>query len=105
VTHLRQELGISERRAWRTIGQPRSTRRKARLARDDEAALSAAIIRLAGAYGRYGYRRITAPPRAEESVDKQIAVRMFSGGAAGRAAEKWRLTAPVGATPDNDANN
>lgn len=65
MVHLRQELGISERRACRTIGQPRSTQRKARLVRDDEAALSAAIIRLAGAYGRYGYRRITALLRAE----------------------------------------
>jgi putative transposase len=32
--------------------------------RDDEAALSAAIIRLASEYGRYGYRRITALVRA-----------------------------------------
>ena len=65
MAHLRQELTISERRACRTIGQPRSTQRKARLVRDDEAALSVAIIRLAGAYGRYGYRRITALLRAE----------------------------------------
>jgi hypothetical protein len=59
VTNLQQRLGISERRACRTIGQPRSTQRKLHLVRDDEAALSAAIIRLASAYGRYGYRRIT----------------------------------------------
>jgi putative transposase len=32
--------------------------------RNDEAALSAAIIRLASEYGRYGYRRITALLRA-----------------------------------------
>ena len=31
----------------------------------DEAALTAAIIRLASQYGRYGYRRITALLRAE----------------------------------------
>jgi len=60
VVRLQQRLGVSERRACRTIGQPRSTQRKAHLVRDDEAALSAAIIRLASAYGRYGYRRITA---------------------------------------------
>jgi hypothetical protein len=54
VVHLRQELGISERRACRTIGQPRLTQRKARLVRNDEAALSAAIIRLGSEYGRYG---------------------------------------------------
>jgi hypothetical protein len=56
---------VSERRACRTIGQPRSTQRKARVVRDDEAALSAAIIRLASAYGRYDYRRITALLRIE----------------------------------------
>jgi putative transposase len=65
VVHLQQRLEISERRACRTIGQPRATQRKARLVRDDAAALSAAIIRLASAYGRYGYRRITALLRTE----------------------------------------
>ena len=63
--HLQEELGISERRACRTIGQPRSTQRKPHQVRDDEAALTAAIIRLASAYGRYGYRRVTALLRVE----------------------------------------
>jgi putative transposase len=31
--------------------------------RDDEAPLTAAIIQLASAYGRYGYRRVTALPQ------------------------------------------
>jgi hypothetical protein len=62
--HLRQQLGVSERRACRTIGQPRATQRKAHLVRDDEAALSTAIIRLARPYGRYCYRRITTLLRA-----------------------------------------
>jgi transposase InsO family protein len=35
------------------------------MARFDENALTAAIIRLASQYGRYGYRRITALLRAE----------------------------------------
>ena len=65
MVHLQQQLAISERRACRTIGQPRSTQRKRHLVRDDEAALSATIIRLASAYGRYGYRRITALLRAD----------------------------------------
>jgi putative transposase len=47
------------------LGQPRSTPRKPDQVRDDEAALSAAIIRLASASGRYGYRRITSLLRAE----------------------------------------
>jgi putative transposase len=54
VGHLQQRLAISERRACRTIGQPRSTQRKPQLVRDDEAALTAVIIRLASEYGRYG---------------------------------------------------
>ena len=57
--------GDLERRACRTIGQPRSTERRPHQVRDDEAALTAAIIRLASTYGRYGYRRITALLRAE----------------------------------------
>ncbi len=65
MVHLQQRLGISERRACRTVGQPRATRRKPHRVRDDEAPLTASIIQLASAYGRYGYRRITALLRAE----------------------------------------
>ena len=54
-----EELGASERRACRVIGQHRSTQRKARTPRGDEPALTEAIIRLATQFGRYGYRRIT----------------------------------------------
>ena len=42
------------------LGQHRSTQRKPARGRDDEAALTADIVELAKAYGRYGYRRITA---------------------------------------------
>ena len=56
---------ISERRACRVVGQARSTQRHRPRWRDDEAALTAAIIRLASSYGRYGYRRITALLRLE----------------------------------------
>ena len=65
VAHLQQQLGISERRACRTIGQPRSTQRKPRVALEDEAVLSTAIVKLESEYGRYGYRRITEMLRAE----------------------------------------
>ena len=51
---------MSERRACAVLRQPRSTQRKAIRGRDDEAALTADIVELAKAYGRYGYRRITA---------------------------------------------
>jgi putative transposase len=53
-------LGVSERRACRIIGQPRSTQRRLRQTADDEGALTAEIVVLATRYGRYGYRRITA---------------------------------------------
>ena len=53
-------LGVSERRACRVIGQHRSTQRKPCSLRDDEEALTTAIINLASRFGRYGYRRITA---------------------------------------------
>ena len=49
----------------RTIGQPRSTQRKPRVALEDEAVLSTAIVKLESEYGRYGYRRITEVLRAE----------------------------------------
>ena len=54
-----------ERRACAVAGQHRSTQRKRPRGRDDEEALTAAIIRLASQYGRYGYRRITALLRTE----------------------------------------
>jgi transposase InsO family protein len=60
VEHVRAELGLSERRVCRALGQHRSTQRKILTTPDDEAALTADIIALALQYGRYGYRRITA---------------------------------------------
>ena len=65
VDHLQAERGISERRACAVAGQHRSTQRKRPRGRDDEEALTAAVIRLASQYGRYGYRRITALLRTE----------------------------------------
>ena len=57
---MRDVMGISERRACRAIGQPRSTQRHERKVPDDEERLISQIVRLATQYGRYGYRRITA---------------------------------------------
>lgn len=56
---------MSERRACRVVNQHRSTQRKPRTPRSDEAALTAAIIALAERFGRYGYRRITALLQAD----------------------------------------
>jgi putative transposase len=60
VEHVKAELGLSERRVCRVLGQHRSTQRKIPTTPADEAALTADIIALALQYGRYGYRRITA---------------------------------------------
>ena len=55
---MRSRLQTSERRACAVLGQPRATQRRHLKTPDDEAALTAAIVRLATRYGRYGYRRI-----------------------------------------------
>jgi hypothetical protein len=59
IDHVRQELGVSERRACRTLGQHRSTQRKVPQGRADEERLTEDIIELADQYGRYGYRMVT----------------------------------------------
>jgi len=60
IDHVKERLGISERRACRTLGQHRSTQRQCPSGPSDEASLTADIIELARTYGRYGYRRVTA---------------------------------------------
>lgn len=55
VAHVCRVRGVSERRACRVIGQPRSTQR--RTPRAPEERLIADIIDLATTYGRYCYRR------------------------------------------------
>jgi len=60
-----RELGISERRVCRALGQARSTQRYRRRRPPWEAVLVQRIIDLAKEYGRYGYRRITALLRRE----------------------------------------
>ena len=60
MKHVQGELGVSERRACRVVGQSRATQRRQLVIRDDEGPLTRAVIDLAAEYGRYGYRRITA---------------------------------------------
>jgi len=60
-----ETLDVSERRACQVIGQPRSTQRYDKQVPKDEELLRQRIIELASAYGRYGYRRITALLRNE----------------------------------------
>jgi putative transposase len=58
-------MDVSERRACRALGQPRSTQRHERKVPDDEPTLANRIVALATKYGRYGYRRVTALLRGE----------------------------------------
>ena len=60
VVQVIEALDVSERRACRVVGQPRSTQRYNKLPADDEEFLTSRIIELASKYGRYGYRRVTA---------------------------------------------
>ena len=62
---VRHQLGVSERRACRVLGQARSTHRHRGRTADGEPRLVARIIELATQYGRYGYRRITGLLRGE----------------------------------------
>ena len=63
--HVRQRLGASERQACRVLGQPRTTQRRVRKGRADEAALRTDVVRLASRFGRYGYLQITNLLRIE----------------------------------------
>jgi transposase InsO family protein len=63
--HVQQKLGVSERRACRVLNQPRSVQRHKSNKSWKEEVLRSDIVRLASAYGRYGYRRITALLKAE----------------------------------------
>ena len=60
VVQVIEALDVSERRACRVVGQPRSTQRYNKRPADDEQFLTSRIIELASKYGRYGYRRVTA---------------------------------------------
>ena len=56
---------VSERRACRALGQPRSTQLREPKIAEDEDELVARMTQLASEYGRYGYLRITALLRRE----------------------------------------
>jgi putative transposase len=58
VEHARQQRS-SQRHACQLVQQSRGTQRYQPTQRNDENALTRAIIELASQYGRYGYRRFT----------------------------------------------
>lgn len=65
MRHLRGAFSVSERRACRVLGQPRSTQRREPVERADEPRLVRRILELVGRHPRYGYRRVAALLRRE----------------------------------------
>jgi putative transposase len=68
VDHVREAMGdqnVSERRACKVLGQPRTTHRHPRKMCGDELPLIKRVLELATRFGRYGYRRITELLRRE----------------------------------------
>jgi putative transposase len=55
---LRRKFGVSERRACKVVGQPRSSQRFKGKPREDEGPLVKRMLELARALPRFGYRRI-----------------------------------------------
>ncbi|TWT75730.1 hypothetical protein Pla123a_32400 [Posidoniimonas polymericola] len=66
MAKLREQLGLSERRACRAIGQPRSSQRYESKPRSDEPQLLKRMLQLARRRPRFGYRRIAALLRADD---------------------------------------
>jgi transposase InsO family protein len=65
VEHVETTLEVSERRACRVLGQPRSTQRYVAPEDEEEKRLVAEMMRLAGEHPRWGHRRIGALLRRE----------------------------------------
>src|SRR4051794_17506424 len=78
VTDIRERFNVSQRRASRALGLPRSSIRYAPVARDEQAALARRVEELAGAHPRFGYRRIWALlVREGWSVNKKAVRRIW----------------------------
>ena len=54
-----RELGVSERRACKIIGQDRSTQRYEKQPNEEQERLRDRVVDIATEYGRYGYRKVT----------------------------------------------
>ena len=54
-----RELGVSERRACKIIGQDRSTQRYEKQPSEEQEKLRDRVVDIATEYGRYGYRKVT----------------------------------------------
>lgn len=65
VRQLQETFGVSQRRACRVLGQPRSTQRQTPKTSQEEERLLRRMLELVGQHPRWGYRRITVLLRRE----------------------------------------
>jgi putative transposase len=65
VRHLQEAFGVSQRRACRVLGQPRSTQRQVAKTNQEEERLVRRMLELVRQHPRYGHRRIWALLRRE----------------------------------------
>ncbi len=78
VAHVQRQLGVSERRACRVVGQPRSTHRYTPERPAQDRALVARLLQLSRQHPRYGYRRAWAVLRGQGwAVNKKRVHRLW----------------------------
>ena len=78
MKHLQKNFKISERRACRVLGQPRSSQRYISTKADIDTALSQRMVALSRENPRYGYRRVWALLRREGwAVNKKRVQRVW----------------------------
>jgi putative transposase len=65
VRQLQETFGVSQRRACRVLGQPRSTQRQTPKTSEEEGRLVGRMLELVRQHPRWGYRRITVLLRRE----------------------------------------
>jgi putative transposase len=65
VRQLQETFGVSQRRACRVLGQPRSTQRQTPKTSEEEERLVGRMLELVRQHPRWGYRRITVMLRRE----------------------------------------
>jgi putative transposase len=65
VDHVQRQMTVSQRRACKTLGQPRATQRAVRTRPDRDKPLVSKLHQLSRRYPRYGYRMIAALVRQE----------------------------------------
>ena len=65
MDQVQRQMPISQRRACRTLGQPRATQRARRIRPDRDQPLVSKLHQLSRCYPRYGYRMIAALVRQE----------------------------------------